>query len=268
MYDAKYFEKHVGDKHLADAYFTSKGLAPTEYTTRPLELADVKPGHRVLDVGCGRGEIVFQTAAIGATAVGVDYADAALAIAKATQKKHSVEIRDHTTFLQADATELPFDDATFDRLFLLDVVEHLAPAELLQTLREVRRVLSPDGRLVVHTSPNVWTRTYGYDIARVLAFLARRPRPQHPVVASYEELTRDPDYDPEKILLHINEQSALSLKLALLRAGLKSRVWLQSPGTIFRERSGFSGWGLSMLYRLLGLKFLFGSDLYAVAEPR
>jgi len=40
---------------------------------------------------------------------------------------------------------LPFEPGTFDRVLMLDVVEHLYPAELAEALREARRVLKPGG---------------------------------------------------------------------------------------------------------------------------
>lgn len=268
LYDAAYFEKHVGSKELAETYFDSKGLAPTPFTERPLALAGLRPGDRVLDVGCGRGEIVFQSAARGATAVGVDYSQAALEIARTTREAHDAELRARTEFVHADASALPFAAKSFDRAFLLDVVEHLAPHELRAVLGEVRRVLTPEGLLVVHTSPNLWTRTYGYWLVRAVNAVARRPAPPHPVVAAYGELGADPDYDPNKILLHINEQSVLSLKLALLRSGFRATVWLGDSGNLFAGATGRRGAILRRLYGVLGLKLLFGSDIYAVARPR
>lgn len=63
LYDTLYFEKHVGDKEISGEYFSSLGLKETKYTCLPLALAEIELGDRVLDVGCGRGEIVFQAAA-------------------------------------------------------------------------------------------------------------------------------------------------------------------------------------------------------------
>src|SRR4051794_27466364 len=76
LYDDEYFRRHVGSKEHAEAYFVSKGLAATEFTTKPLAFGRLQPGDRVLDVGCGRGEIVFQAAARGAYAVGLDFSEA------------------------------------------------------------------------------------------------------------------------------------------------------------------------------------------------
>jgi ubiquinone/menaquinone biosynthesis C-methylase UbiE len=268
LYDEAYYAKHVGGKEFAETYRASKGLAPTEFTVLPLALAELEPGQRVLDVGCGRGEIVFQAAERGADAVGIDFSRAALAMAEATRRDHDAELSARTTFVEGDATRLAFPAAEFDRVFLLDVVEHLAPPELDATLREIRRVLRPSGRLIVHTSPNVWSRTAGYRLTSALAVVTRRPRPPHPVLAAYDQLDQDPDYDPEKIVLHINEQSVLGLKRTLRRAGFRSRVWLESSGDPFAATPGRRGTIGRAAYRLLGLRFVFGGDIYAVAKPR
>ena len=49
---------------------------------------------------------------------------------------------------QADAKRLPFPTAYFDRVLMFDVVEHLFPWELGQSLAEIRRVLKPGGRFL------------------------------------------------------------------------------------------------------------------------
>src|SRR5205807_2624150 len=85
---------------------------------------DVCDGMRVLDVGSGRGEVVFNAAKSGATAVGIDYASAALSLARGMLGQHP-EIRDRVLFLHGDARCMPLVSASFDRAFMLDVVEHL-----------------------------------------------------------------------------------------------------------------------------------------------
>jgi len=61
-------------------------------------------------------------------------------------------------------------------------------------------------------------------------------------------LKTDPEYDEHKILLHINEQSILSLRRHLKACGFKSRVWLGSTGNPWSNRRDLSGRTASMLY--------------------
>lgn len=171
------------------------------------------------------------------------------------------------TFLCANAETLDFGTASFDTVFLLDVVEHVSSGELETILREIRRVVKPGGALIIHTSPNVWSRTYGYWL-RLLASLAmgRKP-PVHPIVAHFRLLQADTEYDESKLLLHINEQSIRSLKKHLKRCGFDGRVWLYTTGNKWESRTDRKGRVLSFLYQFLGMKYLFGGDIFAVVRP-
>jgi SAM-dependent methyltransferase len=269
LYDRHYYERHVGSRELAELYFTSLGLAPTPFTEPALELANLTPDDRILDVGCGRGEMVFQSAARGAQATGVDFSDAAIDMANETRGKHDPEIRDRVTFVQGDAEALPFGNRSFTKAFLLDVVEHLEGRELLEVLREISRVLSDEGTLIVHTTENRWNNTWGYRLLVALAKIRRRQAPTPPAVANYQLVQSDPDLDERKVLIHINEQSVPSLKLALLRSGFESRVWLAEPDRILGPETGRIGDRLKrLIFRLGHLKLLYGNHIFAVARPR
>jgi SAM-dependent methyltransferase len=266
LYDDLYFRRHVGSKEHAAAYFASKGLGATDFTSKPLELARLHPGERVLDVGCGRGEIVFQVAARGCDAVGVDFSEAALAIAGATRDHHEPAIQDRTRFIHGDAEALPFEGASFDKVFLLDVVEHLSKAELRAVLEEIHRVLRDSGILVVHT-PNVWTNTGGFWLRTTASIALRRPRPEHPIVEWERQLEADPDYDKRKILLHVHELSAPALRLALFRAGFDARVWVEELPHRWAARRDPRGRAARTLWETLSIRYLLGRELYAVASP-
>jgi SAM-dependent methyltransferase len=153
-------------------------------------------------------------------------------------------------------------------VFLLDVVEHLAPPELAAVLGEARRVLRPAGKAVIHTTPNRWSRTYGHALRSAAALVRGRRPPVHPLVADFRRLDADPRYDAMKALLHVNEQSVASLWWALRRAGFAPRVWLAEDGNRWRGRTDRAGAALSRLYRVTQLRYVFGWSMFAVASPR
>jgi SAM-dependent methyltransferase len=104
--------------------------------------AGVGAGDRVLDVGCGDGRFTAELAQMGAAAVGVDIADAALVRARAGHP--DLDFR-----LAPIDGPLPFDDSSFDVVWTSEVIEHVA--DTARWLSEVRRVLVPRGRLLLTT---------------------------------------------------------------------------------------------------------------------
>jgi len=107
------------------------------------------PGPRdlVVDVGCGTGAILERFGA-GATAVGIDDHEDAL--------RHARE-KSRALLARSDARALPFRTASVDRVFLLDVAEHVP--EDGAVFSEIRRVLKPTGLAVVHVPahPRMWS---------------------------------------------------------------------------------------------------------------
>ena len=100
-------------------------------------LARVEPGERVLDLGCGAGEFA---AALPGPVVAVDAAREAVRRAR----ERGVDAR-HVALDEP----LPFEDDTFDVAWLGETLEHLA--DPVGTVHEVRRVLTPRGRLLATT---------------------------------------------------------------------------------------------------------------------
>jgi ubiquinone/menaquinone biosynthesis C-methylase UbiE len=167
--------------------------------------AGLQPGMTVCDVGAGRGELVALAVEQGARwAVGVEYSAAAIAMAAKSLSRRNVAGR--AAVVMADARKLPLPNGCADLVFMVDVIEHLAPKELAATLREVHRVLRPGGRLIAHTLP---TRTI-YDVTyrwmRVGARLAGQRWPADP---------RN-DYEHR---MHVNEQTRGGLRASLRAAG-------------------------------------------------
>lgn len=175
-------EYYLTNCHGYEDFIMSRGRKVGPRFVKALSLAGDLRGKRVLDVGCGRGELVLQSALRGADAWGIDYAHAAVEIAaKALESAESDVPRDRMHVAQMDVKALEFDDGYFDVVFMMDVVEHLYPAELGQTFEELRRALRPGGLLVMHTSPNkvledVVYKRYSRHVNRIALKLSRALR--------------------------------------------------------------------------------------------
>ena len=100
------------------------------------------PGSRVLECGCGTGAqtVLLAASSPGARIVSVDLSPASLCQARSQCAGHS-----NVTFLAADAFHLPFEDRTFDDIFVCFLLEHLA--EPVRALRALARMLRPGGEI-------------------------------------------------------------------------------------------------------------------------
>jgi ubiquinone/menaquinone biosynthesis C-methylase UbiE len=107
--------------------------------------ANLAPGHRVLEIGCGTGTLatMIKRQYPNIEVVGLDPDPKALARAKRKAGRVAASIR----FDQGFADELPYSEACFDRVFSSFMFHHLHAELREKTLREVRRVLAPGGSL-------------------------------------------------------------------------------------------------------------------------
>ena len=118
---------------------------------------------KVLDIGCGRGEMIFWAILSGAKkACGIDYSKDAIKLAKSALARQEKEIQRKSSFRLMDAKNLKYKDKSFDAVFMIEVLEHLYEYEQIQVFNEVNRVLKPDGFLFIHTAPSRWFNDYTY----------------------------------------------------------------------------------------------------------
>ncbi|MFC2015652.1 class I SAM-dependent methyltransferase [Chloroflexota bacterium] len=192
----KYKREYYTDWCRTHDDFLASGI-PSGYP-RALAYLDPTPGDRILDIGCGRGEIVRQCVELGASAVGLDYSQAAVEIARRDGTRDTV---------RAGATGIPFPACSFDKILFMEILEHLDDSDLATALDEIKRVLRPGGRMVGST-PNRWGAALP-KLAKVAGLLGLKA----------ELATRD---DP----FHINVKNPFSLQRKLKRSGFKVRLYL------------------------------------------
>jgi len=103
----------------------------------------LSPASALLDIGCGAGFLTNALPKEGHTVTGIDLSEPSLAIAKSRDETQSVR------YLTAQATSLPFPDATFDAVCAMDLLEHVEEPQLV--IQEASRVLKPRGLFFFHT---------------------------------------------------------------------------------------------------------------------
>lgn len=236
-----------------DEFNTTEGRQLSRRLTQAFALAEVTAGMKVLDVGCGRGEILRHCARLGADAYGVDYAPVAVNMSQLAIAQED-EATGKTGVAQADAKMLPFPTGYFDRVLMFDVVEHLYPWELDVALAEVRRVLKPNGRFIVHTAPNVWYDRYAYPLVRMLRNWQGRGYPKDPRALNVEA----------NVDVHVNEQSWLSMQQVLAKAGFASKVWLDSPPQ-HRKESLLEAAVRIFVFSVPPMRWFFQREVFGVA---
>jgi SAM-dependent methyltransferase len=128
--------EHAQWEGAVDAYHAGWGRLTAQAIPPALDVLDVAAGARLLDVASGPGYLAAGAAALGADAIGVDFAAAMVARARA--------LHPQVPFQEGDAEDLPFDDATFDAVAMNFGILHLARPEA--AIAEAGRVLRSGGR--------------------------------------------------------------------------------------------------------------------------
>ncbi len=112
--------------------------------------ASLRGGEHVLDVACGTGDLTERFARADATPgriVGLDYTRRMLTVARQKRRRLPREIAARIEYVQGDAQQLPFEDASFDVVSIAFGIRNVQ--EPARAVGEFRRVLRPGGRLII-----------------------------------------------------------------------------------------------------------------------
>lgn len=174
FYSREYFlEASAGSRE----YREDHGLGLDYYKARVLALASPVAGEVVLDLGCGRGEVVHACLRAGCETWGLDFSSDALALTQNTVERHAPDAIGSLRLFRGDACEVDLPAERVDCVIATDFVEHVLRDRLAIVMTKVHAWLKPGGRFVIHTSPTLGYMLFGQYVARTLELL-RGENPQ------------------------------------------------------------------------------------------
>jgi ubiquinone/menaquinone biosynthesis C-methylase UbiE len=135
----------------------------------------LKPGDRILEIGCGIGTVVAELVRQGYDAMGTDISQVAVEYGRAKYGNVRLEVQ--------PAEELPYADGTFGVVLSFDLFEHIAHID--RHVGEVQRVLKPGGHYLFET-PNKLSNV----VAETLAYKSLKWRRVHPSLHTPGQLRR------------------------------------------------------------------------------
>jgi ubiquinone/menaquinone biosynthesis C-methylase UbiE len=109
-----------------------------------LNFSEIKPGERVLDIGCGTGDQAVYFAKRGAIVAGIDINPKMVGCALKKKEKEGLNVY----FQGGDATDLPFLDPVFDLAVISLVLHEIESKDRDKVISEMKRVVKKGGRLV------------------------------------------------------------------------------------------------------------------------
>ncbi|MFZ2072735.1 MAG: class I SAM-dependent methyltransferase [Minisyncoccia bacterium] len=232
-----------------------------------IKLAELSGGEKILDYGCGRGEVVIYTAKyFNCTSTGIDYSKDAILLCIEKLKKFGLKktISKRISFLnEKNLNKLPFKDASIDRIFYLDVMEHMYPEEIELLFLEFKRVLKSKGRIIIHTAPNkdfydIGYPRYTYYINRLINFFFKLAKGR-----SMNRSQKNPRSKFEQAM-HINEQTVESVSKTAHLLDFKYKVFLNDSFIMNSSIIYFIYYLIAQPFYIPFLKKIFCEHLWCI----
>lgn len=185
-------ERRSGDKIFIEGGYQHHALLHGHRTQRAwhhlklrtaMELASLKEGARILDAGCGSGVLTQYLPSFATSYTGIDANSDAVEFATHTYGRPGVCFRQ----LLVDETDR-LREKDFDRIFFLEIIEHITQAQGIASLEHFHRLLVPGGQCIIST-PN--RKSLWPAIEWTLDLLKRVPAlkgEQHEHIYSIDEL--------------------------------------------------------------------------------
>ena len=145
--DYQYRAMHEG--HAMQRFWHRGKLTLIDALLRP----HLEKDSRILEIGCGAGNLLVQASVTGSYPIGLDLSLQALTFVRSRLREMSSapEALRGSACIQSVGESLPLADSSMDCAMLSEVIEHLEAPQV--SIREATRVLRPGGRLLI-TTPN------------------------------------------------------------------------------------------------------------------
>ena len=140
------YRDHLTKTYDENYFVKSKRDLSASRIERTISLLGKLTAKTILDLGCGTGEGSVLLRHCGASIVCVDVA------------RYAVNTCHRKGFdgVVAVGHFLPFKSSLFDGILSMDVIEHIPKKLVRQTFEEMKRILKSDGKIALHTMPNVF----------------------------------------------------------------------------------------------------------------
>jgi ubiquinone/menaquinone biosynthesis C-methylase UbiE len=257
MLNPKIYTKRYFLSNQCEGFFEDKKreLSPTKLFE--LHTLEIEHGDKILDIGCGRGDVIRYLSLNKYNFWGIDYSESAVNLTKSRINKS-----ERRKIIKADARNIPINDNFFDKILIGDVIEHMSYSEAGNVVNESYRLLKPGGRLVIHTAPNRWFSRYTYKFVFAALLLFGYTKVAHDLKRNISVIRK----------YHEDEYSILDLKSLMKKSDFRStRVFIFQDVLRRSSINYLSPAKRNYIIRLASeiinksfLLFLFGNDLFAV----
>lgn len=258
--DMSICKKCLFDKIYTKKYFlNNKFCGENEFTMgRSIKFLNPEKGDVILDIGSGKGGLLNKISNDIKRGVGIDFADDAISISTNLLKnKKNIIIE------KMDCRALRFENNSFDKIVMLDLIEHLTEEDGIKTINEGYRILKKGGYMVLHTAPNSYFFKYSYPLIQPILRLFNKKE----IINSINEKRNR----WELKYLHINELNPFSLKSLIKKSNFDDyKIILEKD--ILRDNKYFLTKDLKIINPLIKfisfkpILYFLTNDLYAVLK--
>lgn len=229
---------------------------------------------KILDIGCGRGELSIYLAKNGNRVLGIDYSKNAIDLANTALSHQSREIRSRLEFRHLDIHDLDKLDQTFDLIVCTEVWEHIYPDEQDDLLKSARSLLLPSGQIFIHTAPSRWFndftyRYWCYPVSTLLVSIWNKVfKKNYGNIPPWSQLRTH--YHQ---IMHVAEPDYFSFRKKLFRNGFSgairsTNITVNKPILSFKDSLYNFLVYLSPLSNYFPLNIFWGNDFWVLARQK